>query len=166
MPSQTGYFDTLKSVAGKVFTYLASITLTGTDGKIIACTQNTDLDEAAAMSSKAPKDNPTFTTALTTPSIKAAGAEQLKTWTYTHTITAAEIIAGVVNIAITAVTIVKIRSFVVTYSNTAVIWPERYAVGINMMTSVRISTTTNVEIGLAASALADHLIFITIIEAV
>lgn len=33
MPSQIGYADTLKSVAGKVFTYLASITLTGTDGK-------------------------------------------------------------------------------------------------------------------------------------
>jgi len=55
MPSQVGYFDTLKSVAGKVFTYLASITLTGTDGKTITCTQDTSLDEAVAMSSKAPK---------------------------------------------------------------------------------------------------------------
>ena len=55
MPAQIGYFDTLKSVAGKVFTYLASITLTGTDGKTITCTQNTSLDEAVAMSSKAPK---------------------------------------------------------------------------------------------------------------
>jgi hypothetical protein len=33
MAAQTGYFDVLKSVAEKVFNYLASITLTGTDGK-------------------------------------------------------------------------------------------------------------------------------------
>jgi len=64
MPAQTGYFDTLKSVAGKVFTYLASITLTGTDGKIITCTQNTALDEAVAMSSKAPKASPSFTVGI------------------------------------------------------------------------------------------------------
>ena len=55
MPSQIGYFDTLKSAAGKVFSYLSSITLTGTDGKTITVTQDTSLDEAVAMSSKAPK---------------------------------------------------------------------------------------------------------------
>ena len=55
MASIAGYYDTLKSVAGKVFTYLASITLTGTDGKAITVTENTSLDEAVAMSSKAPK---------------------------------------------------------------------------------------------------------------
>ena len=63
-----GYYDTLKSVAGKVFTYLASITLTGTDGKTITVTQDTSLDEAVAMSSKAPLISPSFTTpALGTP---------------------------------------------------------------------------------------------------
>lgn len=55
MASQIGYYDTLKSVAGKVFSFLASITLTGTDGKTITVTQDTSLDEAVAMSSKAPK---------------------------------------------------------------------------------------------------------------
>ena len=55
MPAQTGYFDTLKSVAGKVFSFLSTITLTGTDGKTITLTQDTSLDEAVAMSSKAPK---------------------------------------------------------------------------------------------------------------
>jgi len=65
MPAQIGYFDTLKSVAGKVFTYLASITLTGTDGKTITVTQDTALDEAVAMSSKAPKASPVFTETLT-----------------------------------------------------------------------------------------------------
>jgi len=53
MAAQIGYYDTLKSVAGKVFTYLASITLTGTDGKTITCTQDFSIDEAGAMSSKA-----------------------------------------------------------------------------------------------------------------
>ena len=53
MPSQIGYFDTLKSVTGKVFTYLASITLTGTDGKIITVTQDTSLDDTVALSKKA-----------------------------------------------------------------------------------------------------------------
>uniref|UniRef100_A0A6M3K310 Uncharacterized protein n=1 Tax=viral metagenome TaxID=1070528 RepID=A0A6M3K310_9ZZZZ len=75
MPAQIGYFDTLKSVAGKVFTYLASITLTGTDGKTITCTQDTSLDEAVAMSSKAPKASPTFTTKITTPIIDLTGGQ-------------------------------------------------------------------------------------------
>ena len=66
MPAQQGYFDTLKSVAGKIFSYLASITLTGTDGKTITVTQDTSLDEAVAMSSKAPKASPTFTGLVTT----------------------------------------------------------------------------------------------------
>ena len=61
MAAQIGYYDTLKSVAGKVFTYLASITLTGTDGKTITVTQDTSLDEAVSISSKAPKANPVFT---------------------------------------------------------------------------------------------------------
>lgn len=61
MAAQIGYFDTLKNAAGKVFTYLSSITLTGTDGKTLTVTQDTTLDEAVAMSSKAPKGNPVFT---------------------------------------------------------------------------------------------------------
>lgn len=73
MSAQIGYYDTLKSVAGKVFTYLASITLTGTDGKTITCTQDTSLDEAVAMSSKAPKVSP----ALTTPSLGVATATSI-----------------------------------------------------------------------------------------
>ncbi len=64
MPSMIGGFDTLKSAAGKIFSYLASITLTGTDGKTITVTQDTSLDEAVAMSSKATQSvgnwTPTF----------------------------------------------------------------------------------------------------------
>ena len=73
MVSQIGYYDTLKSVTGKVFSYLASITLTGTDGKTITCTQDTSLDEAVAMSSKAPKNSP----ALVTPSLGVASATSI-----------------------------------------------------------------------------------------
>uniref|UniRef100_A0A6M3K7W2 Putative tail collar domain protein n=1 Tax=viral metagenome TaxID=1070528 RepID=A0A6M3K7W2_9ZZZZ len=40
-----------------------------TAGKTITCTQNTDLDEAVPMSSKAPKDNPTFTGVVTASTI-------------------------------------------------------------------------------------------------
>jgi len=75
MPAQIGFYDTLKSTAGKVFAYLASITLTGTDGKTITVTQDTSLDEAVAMSSKAPKASPTFTTKITTPIIDLTGGQ-------------------------------------------------------------------------------------------
>lgn len=68
MSSQIGYYDTLKSVAGKVFTYLASITLTGTDGKAITVTEDTTLDEAVAMSDKATK-----TSGIWTPDLKFGG---------------------------------------------------------------------------------------------
>jgi hypothetical protein len=75
MPAQFGGYDTLRSLAGKAFTYLASITLTGTDGKTITVTQDTSLDEAVAMSSKAPKASPTFTTQITTPIIALTGGQ-------------------------------------------------------------------------------------------
>ena len=73
MPAQIGYFDTLKSVAGKVFTYLASITLTGTDGKTITCTQDTTLDEAVAMSSKVTKGGSGQVVNTTLPAFLATG---------------------------------------------------------------------------------------------
>ena len=40
MAAQIGYFDSLKNVTGKVFNYLASITLTGTDGKTLTVEDN------------------------------------------------------------------------------------------------------------------------------
>ena len=73
MAAQIGYYDTLKSVAGKVFSYLASITLTGTDGKTITVTQNTSLDEAVAMSSKAPKNGAVLTSAVVNSAYIGAG---------------------------------------------------------------------------------------------
>lgn len=70
MPSQIGYFDKLKSAAGKVFTYLASITLTGVDGKTLTINKNITLTGADDTSEAtlpagahpiAPLDSPAFT---------------------------------------------------------------------------------------------------------
>lgn len=74
MAAQTGFYDTLKSTAGKVFSYLASITLTGTDGKTITCTQDTSLDEATTMSSKAPKNGAVLTSAVVNSAYIGAGS--------------------------------------------------------------------------------------------
>ncbi len=43
MPAQFGGYDTLRSFAGKVFTYLSTITLTGVDGKTLTLNDNTIL---------------------------------------------------------------------------------------------------------------------------
>lgn len=78
MPTQIGYYDTLKSGAGKVFSFLASTTLAGTDGKTLTVTQDTSLDEAVAMSSKL-----TIPGAWTTPTFDAGDftANGSMTWT-------------------------------------------------------------------------------------
>lgn len=48
MPDQIGYFASLKNAAGKVFTYLASITLTGTDGKTLTVPASLTLPDILA----------------------------------------------------------------------------------------------------------------------
>jgi hypothetical protein len=48
-------------------------------------------------------------TTTSTNSIKASGAEYLKVWSYTYTLTAGDVAAGFVSIAITAITQSKIR---------------------------------------------------------
>ena len=48
MPDQTGFFANLKNAAGKVFTYLASITLTGVDGKTLPVNDSLTLALGAA----------------------------------------------------------------------------------------------------------------------
>ena len=97
---------------------------------------------------------------------KLGGAESLKVWTYTHTITAGEVSAGVVNITVTSVTGANVRGFYVTYRTAAgIIFTEAYAVNSLRINSVRMSTATNVEVGLGVTAAATDLIFVTIIEA-
>jgi len=107
MPAQIGYFDTLKSVAGKVFTYLASITLTGTDGKTITCTQDTSLDEAVAMSSKLAIPGAWTTPAFDAGNFTASGAmtwtvEAADVVTYAYTISGKVMVISF-NIAVTTV---------------------------------------------------------------
>lgn len=58
MPDQAGYYASLRNAAGKVFTYLHTISLDGTDGKTLTIDQDTVLDEAVSISSKAPKIAP------------------------------------------------------------------------------------------------------------
>jgi len=97
---------------------------------------------------------------------KLGGAESLKVWTYTHQITAGEVTAGVVNITVTSVTGANVRGFYVTYRTAAgIIFTEAYAVTSLRINSVRMSTATNVEVGLGVTAAATDLIFVTIIEA-
>ena len=77
MPAQIGYYDTVKSVAGKVWTYLTTATIdTNTVGGALGFTitggttpRTLTVDETVDMSSKAPKASPTFTTQITAPVI-------------------------------------------------------------------------------------------------
>jgi len=153
MPAQIGYFDTLKSVAGKVFTYLASITLTGTDGKTITCTQNTTLDQDLATTAN-----------VAHASIKLSGAEQLKIWTYTHVVTAGEDAANSLNITITAITKSKVRLMMALCCEAAE--GQILAFGPAYVTRIYTSSTTNVVVDFDIGVIAGNIISLTIIEAV
>jgi len=103
----------------------------------------------------------------TTTSIKAGGAEALKIWTYKYQITSGDVSAGVSNVTISAVTIANVRGFTLSYMIAGpIIFTERYAQGSSYINSVRISTTTNVEVGLGVNATSSHFILVTIHEAV
>ena len=118
-----------------------------TAGKTITVTQNTALDEAVAMSSKINR-----------------GAESLKVWTYTHLITADEDTANEVNMAITAVTLSKVRAVLVSlYATTAVVTNNTTD---NTYTDASINSTTNLNILLGVSSTSGRTLCITIIEAV
>ncbi|HHT9146010.1 MAG TPA: hypothetical protein ACFYD4_10095 [Candidatus Wunengus sp. YC61] len=97
---------------------------------------------------------------LTPPGV---GAENLKIWTYSHTITAAEIIATYTNFAITAVTLAKVRSLSVAWLNAAGtnVWSQQVA----RYTYLRLVSTTSFEIEFGASAAENDVISVTIIEA-
>ena len=155
MPAQIGYFDTLKSVAGKIFAYLASITITGTDGKTLTVEDNSIVNQD--LSSDA---NPTFAAPILT-SMKASGAEQLKIWTYTHTVTAGDVVSTLVNIAISAVVLAKVRSITYAWYDTSI----AYARGNEVAGVLRITTTTNCQFYLGGIEAGDT-ISLTIIEAI
>jgi hypothetical protein len=70
MPSQIGYFDTIKSAVGKVFSFLSTITLTGVDGKTLTLNKTITLT------------SPDDTSVITFPAgVVSLPAESGSTWT-------------------------------------------------------------------------------------
>lgn len=108
-------------------------------------------------------DSPTFAAPIFT-SFKASGGEQLKTWTYNHTITAAERAANLAQITVTAVTLAKVRSLSYAYFTGATIYGELSS--FVFVTAFYLSSTTLCKVDLGTSATAGHIISITITEAV
>ncbi|MFI3158374.1 MAG: hypothetical protein QX199_19700 [Methylococcaceae bacterium] len=97
---------------------------------------------------------------------KFGGAENLKIWTYAHVITAAEITATLVNATITAVNTSNVRGLQITYRNAAgIVYTDAYATALTKYGSARMSSTTNVEIGLGVGAAANDVIYIVVLEA-
>jgi hypothetical protein len=98
-------------------------------------------------------------------SMRAAGAEQLKIWTYTHTVTTTEKnIDTHFHAAITAVTIAKVRGLSVVVKTAAdrVVYP----VGTAMFTDINIESTTSIYCAIGASLQIGDIVSFTIIEAV
>lgn len=93
---------------------------------------------------------------------KIGGAEALKFWTYTNTVTAGQVSDGYADITITAVTLAKVRAL--TYAiqfavNGLVYFPSSARVDF-----LTLSSTTNVRITFGASIAANDVVSITIIE--
>jgi len=107
--------------------------------------------------------NPTFAAPIFT-SFKASGAEQLKVWTYTHTVTAGEITAQYSDITITSVTLTKVRSVSIGYYNGFNVYGHDSDTRFKSY-SVLDSTTVRIILNVANAAAGD-IISITIIEAV
>lgn len=98
---------------------------------------------------------------------KAFGAEALKVWTYSHTITAGEITAGEVNITVTAVTLAKVRGIVMSYWKNA---DSRLFTQIGdyagYLDKGYMTSTTNLFVSFTAGTAANDAIYVTIIEAI
>lgn len=110
-----------------------------------------------------------FAGSLATASIKAAGAEQLKIWTYTHTLTAQDITNGYIHVTITAVTLAKVRSLTMSYvdASSGFLYGE-YGAYFTSRTSgqVFLESTTSFYLVLTGGSAATDIVSFTIIEAV
>jgi hypothetical protein len=113
-------------------------------------------------------DGPTFDHIHATNGIQATGAEMLKIWTYTHTVTAGEIVAGTFNMAITAVTMAKIRSIVTTINDVTAgrCYSADEAYRNGLVAAHYLNSTTNFYFINAGSLAANDIVSLTIIEAV
>jgi hypothetical protein len=112
-------------------------------------------------------DNPTFAAPVLT-SFKASGAEQLKIWTYTHTVSAQDITDGHIHITISAISLAKVRDLSFAYQDTdaAVVYDEYQASGNALVSAFYIESTTSVFVSFQPVAAATDIVSITIIEAV
>jgi hypothetical protein len=93
--------------------------------------------------------------------LKVVGTEQLKVWTYTHTITGAEVTATHFHHTITAVTLAKVRGVSVVVSEGGAV----YSHSSGLFTNYYIASTTSVTVDLDTAA-EGSIVSITIIEAV
>lgn len=114
-----------------------------TPGKTITCVENTTLDEAVAMSSKANR-----------------GAEQIKICTYTHVITSGEIAATAIDISTDASDLSKVRSLFAGVHNNANVFTGLLA---GWIAGYYFSSPGNLHVALGASAEAGHIISVTVI---
>ena len=123
-----------------------------------SCTLNDWFDQSVKQAA-----SPTFAAPIFT-SLKASGAEQLKFWTYTHTVTAAEAASDTWSQTVTAVTLAKVRSLQVVANISGV----GLSTGLGTFWAVRptyMADTTTVN-GSCEACAENDIISITIIEAV
>lgn len=103
-------------------------------------------------------------------SIRVGGAEQLKFWSYVHTLTAQNITDAYANITVTAVTLNNVRAVLVgirDISTDNVMGADAHVISPGWQISYRLTSTTNVEVGWGATNLvAGDRLNILIIEAI
>lgn len=101
---------------------------------------------------------------------KAFGAENLKIWTYTHTLTATDVAGTHIHFTVTSVTRTKIRLFTCTYHPTASgrtrDIQSAVQAGYLATTGAYFMSDTDIEVDLGASKAENDIISITIIEAI
>ena len=148
MPAQIGYFDSLKNILGKVFTFVGDLTLTVIAGEatgftLAGGTKTLTVDEAVAMSSKA-----------------NVGAELLTIKTYTKVLTATDISNGYCVFS-ESKDRSKIRlMYACLYNGT-----NTFSNNQLYITTISTSSATGCLISLGANALENHVVSLTIILA-
>lgn len=99
--------------------------------------------------------------------VKSGGAETLKTWTYTHTITAPEAAAQTAEITISAVTLANIRALHAVINDATFVWGNAaQADSATYFLYVVNTTTTLMTVNFGSAYSSGDVISVTIIEAV
>jgi hypothetical protein len=100
--------------------------------------------------------------------VKSAGAEYLKTWTYTHTVTAGEAAAHSATFSITALTLSKVRSVVAGWrsAGSSIVTFNTDSGGSNSFIRSGITNATTIVMTLGTNIIENDILLVTIIEAV